>query len=118
MTSWERVSNLMSERNITAYKLARSTGISSGNITDWKNGKASPSYGALVKIAKYFNVSVDYLLCKTDDPAPAVGTGATDDVHIEVLARAARKMTPEEKAKLVEMAKVMFRDAFDDEGKK
>jgi transcriptional regulator with XRE-family HTH domain len=102
----------MSERGVTAYKLAQSTGISSGNITDWKNGKASPSYGALVKIANYFNVSVEYLECKTDDPTPAAAPAG--DEKIEILARAARKMTDEEKVKLIEMAKVMFRKAFDE----
>ena len=115
MSSWGRISEIMRERGVTAYKLAQSTGISSGNITDWKNGKASPSYGALVKIANYFNVSVEYLESKTDDPAPAATP--VDDVQIEILARAARKMTKEEKQKLIDIAKVMFEKAFDENSK-
>ncbi len=112
MTSSDRVFALLEERGVSAYKLSKAVGITQGNIGNWKSGVSSPSYGALVKIAKYFNVSVEYLECKTDDPAPA--SGASDDVQIEILARAARKMTPEEKQKLIDMAKVMFEKAFDE----
>ena len=71
MSIWARVAALMDAKKVTAYKLSKATGISSGNITDWKNGKANPSYGALVKIAGYFNVPVEYLEGKIDDPQPA-----------------------------------------------
>ena len=59
---------LMKENGVTAYKMTTDLELDRSTVTQWKKGKAKPSYGALVKIAKYFNVSVDYLQGKTDDP--------------------------------------------------
>lgn len=53
---------LMEKNNVTQQKLSEAIGFSQGNISDWKSGRSSPSVEALVKIAEYFNVSVDYLL--------------------------------------------------------
>lgn len=58
----DKIFLLMSERGISAKELSKETGISTGNISDWKSGKCMPKTDALIKIANYFNVSVDYLL--------------------------------------------------------
>lgn len=70
MNTIERILDLIKKNNITAKKLTEDVNISSSSISDWKSGKANPSYSAVIKIAQYFNVSTDYLLCNTDDPAP------------------------------------------------
>ncbi len=53
---------LMQERKVSQKQLSEAIGFSSGNISDWKTGRSSPGIDALLKIADYFNVSVDYLL--------------------------------------------------------
>lgn len=53
---------LMNEKGLTAKDLSEQTGISPGNISDWKSGRSAPKAEALVKIANFFNVSIDYLL--------------------------------------------------------
>lgn len=55
---------LLTERGISQKKLSDETGISTGNISDWKSGKASPSMEKLSLLSDYLNVSVDYLLGK------------------------------------------------------
>ena len=52
----------------TSSQLAAATGISTGNIADWKSGKSKPAAEALVQVADYFGCSVDYLLGRTDNP--------------------------------------------------
>ena len=47
---------------ITAKKLSEDTGISTGNISDWKNGRSMPSASKLDILADYLDCSVDYLL--------------------------------------------------------
>lgn len=47
-------------------RLSDYTGISTGNISDWKSGRSKPSAETLVKIADYFKCSVDYLLGRTN----------------------------------------------------
>lgn len=53
---------LMKERNITAKQLSNGTGISQGNISDWKSGKSKPTADALLKLSSFLGVSIDYLL--------------------------------------------------------
>lgn len=53
---------LMKKKGVSPKMLSDQTGISPGNISDWKSGKSFPKAEALLKIADYFGVSVDYLL--------------------------------------------------------
>ena len=54
--------------NLTAKKLSDATGISTGNIGDWKHGRSKPGADSLVVLADYLDCSVDYLLGRTDVP--------------------------------------------------
>ena len=68
MDTTQRIFAIMDERGLSAYKVAKDTGISQGNFGDWKNGRAKPGLKALNKLAAYFDVPVDYLLGKIDNP--------------------------------------------------
>ncbi len=56
------------EKRGMANKISKATGISSGNISDWKSGKSTPNLEAIAKIADYLGCSTDYLLGRTNDP--------------------------------------------------
>ena len=61
--------NIMKERNISAYRLAKETGISESLFSKWeKNPTSKISSINLVKIADYLGCSIDYLLGRTDNP--------------------------------------------------
>ena len=70
MDTTQRIFFIMQERGLTAYRVSKATGISTGNFSDWKSGKAKPGHRALQKLSSYFGVSIDYLSGHTDDPAP------------------------------------------------
>lgn len=82
---WEIFSGLCSQRGKSPNAVAKELKISSGSITNWKNGTI-PNNSALLKLANYFNVSVDYLLGKEETPMPQDTTGFAvtnrDDVHM------------------------------------
>ena len=71
---YERFVELLQKYNTTPYKVSQATGISNGSLSDWKSGRSKPKYESLVKIAQYFGVSVDYLLCneKQKEKSPSV----------------------------------------------
>ena len=50
------------ELNLNAKKVSDDTGISTGNISDWKSGRSMPSAIKLDILADYLDCSVDYLL--------------------------------------------------------
>lgn len=57
---------LLKERNVTAYRVAKETGITTATLTSWKQGKYTPKQEKLQKIADYFGVSLDFLLGTSD----------------------------------------------------
>lgn len=60
MTTFERIKNLSDNKKISLQKVALDIGLSENAIYGWKTRK--PKGEDLAKVAKYFNVSVDYLL--------------------------------------------------------
>ncbi|RNB52681.1 XRE family transcriptional regulator [Brevibacillus gelatini] len=64
----ERVKVLRQTRKILQKDLAEEVGITKQSLSVFEKGSSSPSLDTLVKIANYFNVSVDYLLGRTDNP--------------------------------------------------
>lgn len=62
----ERLKELRAEKGLSQTDLAKQTGISQSAITKWENNVHYP-FGQLIVLAKYFDVSVDYLLGLTDD---------------------------------------------------
>ena len=68
MVNLENLFQRISEQGLTAKKLSDATGISNGNISDWKSGRSMPSAAALDVLANYLDCSVDYLLGRTDNP--------------------------------------------------
>ena len=66
MFSYKKVQELLLKNNVTAYKVAKETGISPVVFSDWKSGKSCPKVDKVKKIADYFGVPIESLL---EDPA-------------------------------------------------
>lgn len=64
----ERFKKIIQTNNLTAYRVAKDTGISQGLMAEYHRGDKIPTVNNLVKIADYLNCSVDYLLGRTDNP--------------------------------------------------
>lgn len=60
----ERIQLLCEENNITVSKLEVELGLGKGTLYKWN--KSSPNSDKLSQVADYFNVSVDWLLGKTE----------------------------------------------------
>lgn len=57
---------IMEQKEISAYRLSKDIGVSQGNISDWKHGNKTPNMHTLIKLADYFDVSIDYLVGRSD----------------------------------------------------
>lgn len=66
-----RLKELRTNRKISQVKLAMDLNLSQNSISRYETGEREADYDTLVAIADYFNVSVDYLLGRTDDPKVA-----------------------------------------------
>ena len=67
MTVVDRIFQLIKDNGLTAKEFANIVGISQGNLTDWKTGRAKPSVASLEKIHLNFNVSMEWLLGQSDE---------------------------------------------------
>lgn len=50
------------EKNVGQVELAKAIGVSKGIISLWENGLREPNMYSLIKLARYFNVSIDELV--------------------------------------------------------
>ena len=77
---YNKINDLCEGQKITITAMCRQSGVNRASLTDLKMGrKQSLSADSLTKIADFFNVSVDYLLGKTDiKKAPAHGEQGRD----------------------------------------
>ena len=62
----KRLKELRTEKNLSQMQLAKATGLSAGAIGFWETEKRIPNALAIITLAKYFNVTTDYLLGITD----------------------------------------------------
>jgi len=58
----ERLLELRLEKNLTQKQLGAAAGLSQNAIAQWENDKRRPGADALIALAGYFDVSVDYIL--------------------------------------------------------
>ena len=65
-----RLRSLIEEKNISKQKLADEIGVSRQAISQYCDGSTVPNADKLLKIAEYFNVSLDYLVGNTESKTP------------------------------------------------
>lgn len=54
--------NLRISAGIGQVEFSKAIGVSKGTISLWENGLREPTMSSLILIAKYFSVSIDYLV--------------------------------------------------------
>ena len=62
----ERLLELRKEKGISQAKLAQELQVSYSVVCYWETDRSEPTAPNLVKIADYFDVTVDYLLGRVD----------------------------------------------------
>ena len=63
----EKIRQLRKDRHLTQAKVAKEFGLSARGYQDLELG-AKPRYYALLHIADFYDVSVDWLMGRTDNP--------------------------------------------------
>ena len=63
-----RLKLLRKQRGISQLKLAMDLNTNQNSISRYENGEREADYRTLILFADYFNVSIDYLLERTDNP--------------------------------------------------
>ena len=59
---------LRKERGITQISLQMQTGIEQALLSKFENGERVPPTDTLIRLADFYGVSMDYIMCRTDNP--------------------------------------------------
>lgn len=109
----DRVKKLCTDKGISVGDLEKELELSNGSIYKWI--KTTPGADKVEKVADYFNVSVDYLLGRTDQKENMPETENTTDQleeefpeGVQVLRRATKELTPEARKTMVRLMKAFL----------
>ena len=122
--TFDRIKELAKKQGLSINLLEEKLGYSRNTIYNLKNSK--PSTERISEIADYFNVSTDYLLGRTDNPAIAkddkanTNLGPAETELVAAFRNQTQNMTEEEKArfnKAIESLMVTAKTLMDDDSK-
>jgi transcriptional regulator with XRE-family HTH domain len=77
-----RIKELRKENSLTQEELASKMELDNKMISFYENGKSVPSVDALIRMAKIFNVSVDYLLFEEAPKKPLMQEGNKEIIEL------------------------------------
>lgn len=106
---YNRIKELFKESRLTNAELERAIGLPSKVIDKWNRGDNHSYKKYISNIALYFGVSTDYLLGRTDNPnteEPAVKKDGGQKEIYDII----ESLSPDNRAKLLELAR-LFLDA-------
>lgn len=63
-----RLKEIRKAKGISQLRLATDLNTNQNTISRYETGEREPGIAELIRIADYFNISVDYLLERTDNP--------------------------------------------------
>lgn len=112
---WEIFEKLCKERGVTPYRVGEATGIKTSSLSAWKNGRYKFKMDKLMKIAEFFDVSVEYLMTGEEreerepsyyiDPDTAkIAQEIYANQNLRLLFDASKNATPEQLKLLQQMA--------------
>lgn len=84
MKVYERIKVLAKERHITMRDLVNELGLAEDTVYAWKRDKI-PTLPAITKIADYFNVSIDYLVGRTNHREIAGNTNPLSPATLDLI---------------------------------
>mgnify|MGYP003294334813 CR=1 FL=1 len=63
-----RLKLLRKSRGYTQVRVQMETGIEQALLSKYETGERMPTTESLIKLADLYNVSIDYILCRTENP--------------------------------------------------
>ncbi|MBE6881927.1 MAG: helix-turn-helix transcriptional regulator [Oscillospiraceae bacterium] len=68
MQHYTRLRDLREDADLTQDKLVQKLGMHKTTYTNYEQGKREPPFDFIIKIAKFYNVSIDYIAGLTNEP--------------------------------------------------
>lgn len=92
-----RIKELRNERKVTQATLAKYLGVAQNTLSYWENETYDIDTASLRKVADYFGVTTDYILCRDSKPISQSSTdkAVSEEDIIFALFDGDKEITPE-----------------------
>ena len=97
--------DLRTQAGLTQKKLAEELNISAGNLCDWEKGRTEPDIEKLIKLADYFDVSLDALVGRETPPVSSAELSEAKNRY--KLLTAYEKLSPTVQQKLLDFLETL-----------
>ena len=119
----ERIRDLRKKFGYSQQQLANKMHLTQGAISQWENNITVPAADQLLSLSQVFGITVDELLKQEEivsqDPWDVEAAFSDpDDDSIRIMARGMGRMSPENRQKLLDVARTLFKEDFDEKGNK
>lgn len=68
MNHYKRLKDLREDRDLTQEELVEILNMHKTTYTNYEQGKREPPFELIIKLAKFYNVTIDYIADLTDMP--------------------------------------------------
>lgn len=113
--STNRIKDLREDRDLRQSDVAKATGIDQRTLSNYETGKTNPDSYALIKLADFFDVSIDYLVGRTnimhDDASDVAAALENARKALDEAIAALRRRSPKiltSRTRLVQMRRSSF----------
>lgn len=106
MTFGEKLKRLMDEREVTQKEVSSCLNIAATTLNGYANDYREPDFKTLSALAKYFNVTTDYLLGISNDFYP---TTNFDEEKLQLLINYYFRLSPKTRNLLLDEAKLLVK---------
>lgn len=101
---YDYFSRLCARKGVSTSRAAEDIDLSRSTVSKWKTG-STPSGATLQKLSEYFDIPVDYLL-RGEQPPAKTELDLTFDDFTYALHNETKELTPENKQRLLEFARI------------
>lgn len=101
---------LREEKSLSQSELSRLSGVSQRNISNWENKKSLPNILELLKLADFFQISIDELIGRTNDYGfIEIKAESTLSIEEKEVIKAYNQLDPEDKEIFIELLYSMIK---------
>lgn len=102
MDTVDRIFELVKESGLSNQAVEKAAGLSNGSFSKWKKREYLPSADYILKLARYFEVSADYLFCLSDvKEVQQIGISLTQEE--ELLVNAFRSTSTQGRFRIIQV---------------
>ncbi len=105
---YTRLKDLREDSDLKQSELCEKINISKNTYVNYEQGKREPPFELIIKLAKFYEVSIDYISGKTNNKKGIYQSDLSE--REQKLISMFREMTREEQGRLLERAEIIIED--------